>query len=268
VFEQCRARDAEARSRGVVLLPGVGFDVVPTDCLAQALAKALPGAVRLELAFQALGSLSRGTGKTMVEHLGRGVQVRHCGRLETVPAGSLQKTVALGAKLRRVVAIGWGDVATAYYSTGIGDITVYMSLSPKQVRGMKMVELLRPLLRLRPVIRLLQAIVGRTMTGPGEEARERGHVEIWGQATAADGRAVEGRARTPEGYKATAIASVACVRRVLAGEAASGYQTPSSSFGADMVHSLPGFEMEIGPVREGPIDRGGGQALAMPVSSC
>jgi short subunit dehydrogenase-like uncharacterized protein len=74
VFEACKARDAEARARGVVVMPGVGFDVVPSDCLARALAEALPGAVKLELAFQALGSMSRGTMKTMMEHVGHGVR--------------------------------------------------------------------------------------------------------------------------------------------------------------------------------------------------
>ena len=33
VFEALAARDAEAKSRGVMLLSGVGFDVVPSDCL-------------------------------------------------------------------------------------------------------------------------------------------------------------------------------------------------------------------------------------------
>jgi short subunit dehydrogenase-like uncharacterized protein len=147
VFEACKARDAEARARGVVVMPGVGFDVVPSDCLARALAEALPGAVKLELAFQALGSMSRGTMKTMMEHVGHGVQVRRGGKIETVPAGSLQQTIEFSGKRRTVVAIGWGDVSTAYHSTGIGDITVSMTMPPAQLRGLKVLTLLGPLLR-------------------------------------------------------------------------------------------------------------------------
>ena len=33
VFAHCHALDAEAKQRGIVVLPGSGFDVVPTDCL-------------------------------------------------------------------------------------------------------------------------------------------------------------------------------------------------------------------------------------------
>jgi short subunit dehydrogenase-like uncharacterized protein len=250
VFERCKARDAEARDRGVVLLPGVGFDVVPSDCLARAVAEALPGAVRLEMAFRALGALSRGTTKTMIEHLGEGVEVRRGGRIERVPAGSLVREVEFDGKPRKVVAIGWGDVSTAHHSTGIGDITVSMALPPAQLRGMKIAAMLGPLLRRPTVIKVLQAIVDRTMTGPSEQLREGGHASLWAQATAADGRTVEGRLRTPEGYKTTAITALACVRKLLTGQVRAGYQTPASAFGVELIRELPGFVLEVGAVRE------------------
>lgn len=248
VFEACKARDAEARQRGVVVMPGVGFDVVPSDCLARAVADALPDAVRLEMAFRGLGGISRGTMKTMIEHLGEGVQVRRGGKLETVEAGSLQRTVVLDGKPRRVAAISWGDVSTAFTSTGIPDITVSMALPPAQARGMKLLRLLGPLLRRRGVIRALQAIVERTRTGPGQEAREAGRSDLWALATAADGRTVEGRLRAPEGYKTTVITSLLCVQRVLAGSAPAGYQTPATAFGVGLIRGLPGFELEVGAV--------------------
>ena len=106
VFEACRGRDEEAKMRGVVVMPGVGFDVVPSDCLARALAEALPGAVRLELAIRSPGSLSRGTLKTMLEQVGRGTQVRRGGQLKTVAADALQKTIEFDGKPRTTVAIG------------------------------------------------------------------------------------------------------------------------------------------------------------------
>jgi len=249
VFEACKARDAEARRAGVVVLPGVGFDVVPTDGLARALVEALPGAVRLELAFMALGSMSRGTMKTMVEHLGEGAQVRRGGKIQAIPAGSLVRTVELGGKPRTVVAIGWGDVSTAMHSTGIGDITTYMALPPGQLRGMRALSKLGPLLRRPGVIRVLQAIVGRLVTGPDERVRESQHAEIWGHATAVDGSHVEGRLRTPEGYKTTVLTALACVRRLLADGVEAGYQTPASAFGVGLIRSLPGFELEIGVVQ-------------------
>jgi len=249
VFEACKARDAEARARGVVVLPGVGFDVVPSDCLGRALVEALPGAVRLELAFMALGSMSRGTLKTMIEHLGEGAQVRRGGEIQTVPMGSLRRVVELCGKPRTAVAIGWGDVSTAQHSTGIGEITTYMVLPPAQLRSFKLLGLLGPLLRRPGVIRLLQAIVGRTVTGPGERARESAHAELWAHVTAVDGSHVEGRLRTPEGYKTTVLTALACVRRLIADGVAPGYHTPSSAFGVGLVRGLPGFELEVGAVQ-------------------
>lgn len=259
VFEACKARDGEARRAGIVVLPGVGFDVVPTDCLARALIEALPGGVRLELALMALGSMSRGTMKTMVEHLGEGAQVRRGGKIQAVPAGSLQKTVELLGKPRRAVAIGWGDVSTAMHSTGIGDITTYMALPPAQLRGLGLMARLGPLLRRPGVIRVLQAIVGRLVTGPDEATRESSQAEIWGHVTAVDGSHVEGRLRTPEGYKTTVITSLACVRRLLADGVEAGYQTPASAFGVGLIRALPGFELEIGEVQAA-AQRGAGPA--------
>ncbi len=249
VFEACKARDAEAKARGVVVMPGVGFDVVPSDCLARALCEALPGAVRLELAFMALGSMSRGTLKTMLEQVGHGAQVRRGGKIETIAAGSLHKVIEFSGKPRTAVAIGWGDVSTAMHSTGIGDITTYMAMPPSQLRGLKVMSALAPVLRRPTVVRLLQAIVGRTVTGPGEAVRNSAHAELWGHVTALDGSSVEGRLRTPEGYKTTVITALACVRRLLADGAEPGYHTPSSAFGAGLVRLLPGFELEVGPVR-------------------
>lgn len=251
VFEACRARDAEARARGVLVLPGVGFDVVATDCLARMLAAALPDATKLDMAFQAPLAVGPGTIKTILEHLGAGVQVRRGGRIETVQIGALGRTLTFDGKPWEVSAISWGDVATAYHSTGIPDITVSMALVPAQRRWMAMVTRLSPLLRRTLVIRALQAIVTRTQKGPGEAVRKRGHVNVWAQVTAADGRTVEGRLRTPEAYKTTVMTTLACVGRVLGGEAPAGYHTPSTAFGADLIRGLPGFALAIGPVQPG-----------------
>src|SRR5512134_836166 len=79
VFEALAARDAEARASGVMLLPGCGFDVVPSDCLAVHLKRRMPEARRLALAYGGVGRLSRGTATTAIEGLGRGGLVRRGG---------------------------------------------------------------------------------------------------------------------------------------------------------------------------------------------
>ena len=146
VFEGCARRDADAKGAGIVVLPGVGFDVVPSDCLAASLKEALPTATSLELAFGGGAGLSRGTAKTMVAGLGMGGAVRRGGKIRTVPLAHAVLTVPYRDKPRLSVSIPWGDVSTAYRSTGIGDIVVYRSAPASQIRGMKVARYLGPLL--------------------------------------------------------------------------------------------------------------------------
>lgn len=85
VFEAIAARDQDAAGRDVMLLPGVGFDVVPSDCLALHLKERLPTAEHLALGFDALNSMSPGTALTVVENIDAGGLVRRDGELERVP---------------------------------------------------------------------------------------------------------------------------------------------------------------------------------------
>src|SRR3712207_3296995 len=125
VFEALAARDAQARAAGVMLMPGVGFDVVPTDCLAAHLKRRLPSATRLALGFEAAGRLSRGTARTVIENLGAGGLVRQGGELKRVPAAWRTRVIDFGAGPRTAMTIPWGGVVTAYHSTGIPTIEVY-----------------------------------------------------------------------------------------------------------------------------------------------
>ncbi len=90
VFEELRRYDRAARASGVMVLPGAGFDVVASDCLAAHLARRLPGATRLWFAFAGLDIGSRGTVRTLVEEAGRGVRVRRGGVIREVAPGSLE----------------------------------------------------------------------------------------------------------------------------------------------------------------------------------
>jgi short subunit dehydrogenase-like uncharacterized protein len=134
VFERLAARDREARARGIMLLPGAGFDVVPTDCLAVHLARRLPGSSELVLAFESAGGISRGTAGTIVEHMGAGSLVRRNGELQHVPLGQNTRMVDFGGGERLTVAHPWGDLSTAWRSTGIPNITVYRATSRAELR--------------------------------------------------------------------------------------------------------------------------------------
>ena len=157
-----------------MLLPGTGFDVVPSDCLAAHLKARLPDATRLTLAFESSGGLSRGTATTMVENISRGGAIRRGGRITPVPAGWKTIRVDLGKGPVEVTTIPWGDVATAWYSTGIPDIEVYTRTNARLRAGLKASRYLGWLLASGPVQRMLKARIQRAIPGPGETARARG----------------------------------------------------------------------------------------------
>ena len=243
VIEAVLARDAEARAAKVALVPAVGFDVVPSDCLAALLHRKLPSAVRLELAFRSHGRPSPGTLKTMVENLPRGTRARRGGKL--VAIDPLIRTVPFPRSgPRQAMAIPWGDLATAYRSTGIPDITVYMAMGDRALRLARLQRLFAPLVGLAPVQAFLKRRIERRVRGPGREERERGSVELWGRVEDARGNFAEGTMVVPEGYQFTAEAALACVRRVRAG-IAPGAWTPSLAFGPDFAVSLPGVTAQI-----------------------
>ncbi len=241
VFEACFARDADARAAGVAVLPGVGLDVVPSDCLAARCKERLPSATSLELALASRGGPSGGTLKTSIEGVAGGGRVRRAGRIERVPMAHAVRKVPFADKPRTCMAIPWGDVSTAWHSTRIPDITVFMAASPLQARMSRLSWIAAPFLRQPFVLRALQRQIGKRMRGPTPDERRTGRVELWGRAS--DGqRSVELTMTTPEGYTFTAESSLMAVQRALGGGLV-GALTPSQAFGAGFAESLPGVTL-------------------------
>jgi short subunit dehydrogenase-like uncharacterized protein len=249
VFEHVHTNDARWRGAGITVIPGVGFDVVPSDCLAAMLARELPSATHLRMAFKSKrGKMSPGTTKTMVEGLARGGMIRREGRLTPVPQAYRVETLPFADGDHLAVTIPWGDVSTAYYSTGIPNIEVYLGTSAEQLRQMKMIRYLGPILGLGPVQSYLKRQVGKKVKGPTPEQREADETQLWGEVTDASRNRVTLRMRTPEGYTLTADSALASTLKILQGNVPAGALTPSKAFGADFVKSLPGVEV-YGPDR-------------------
>ena len=240
VFERAQAQDRAARAAGSVVCPGAGFDVVPTDCLALTLKEALPEANALALGFDSRGAPSRGSARTMIEGLGHGGCVRRAGRLVRVPLAYRERRVDFGAGEKSAMTIPWGDVSTAFYTTGIPDIEVYVPLSAVAIRRLRRLNFVRPLLGLGLVQRALKALVGRQPRGPDAGARAAAPMYVWGEARAADGRTRSARVVTANGYTFTADAALGIVARLLSAPAAAGVTTPARLMGAHYVETLPG----------------------------
>lgn len=239
VFALCHRADARARERGIVVAPGTGFDVVPTDCVAAQLKQCLPDATHLVLAFEAGGGPSPGTAKTSVEGLAKGGRARRDGKLVEVPLGWKAREFRRGEQVRTAMTIPWGDVYTAYISTGIPNIQTYMTVSPATIRRVRRLRWLKPLLGLGPIQAWLKRRAGTT-AGPDASRRERSGCTVWGEVRNAAGAQAQLMLSAPNGYELTATASVGMVRRLLSQPAAGGFYTPSLLMGADYVLSLPG----------------------------
>jgi short subunit dehydrogenase-like uncharacterized protein len=242
VFEAIAALDGRARQSGVMLLPGVGFDVVPSDCLAAHLQARLPSAKKLTLAVQGDGGLSRGTLRTLVENLGTPGAVRIDGEIRRVPPAWKTRKIDFGDGPSLAVTIPWGDVSTAWYSTGIPNIEVYAAVSKGVRRLLVAARFLAWLARSRPLRDYLRRRVDAGPLGPSADERARSRSRVWGEATdGAGGRAVS-RLSGPNAYSLTAELAVAAAALVCEGRVRPGFQTPSRVFGA-------GFVLEHGMTR-------------------
>lgn len=244
-------RAEAARQAGVSLLPGVGFDVVPSDCLAARLAAALPGAVELTLAFAtAGGGWSPGTLKTAIESLPGAGAMRRDGRIVPVPLARDVRQIDFADRRRWAMAIPWGDVSTAYHSTGIPNIRVYTAVPPRSLRRLRLLAPLLPIAGLGPVKRFLARQVDRRVHGPSARARETARTHLWGEVRDAAGATATATLEVPEAYAFTAVSAVESVKRVLAGQVPPGAWTPSRAFGPHYVEELPG--VTAGPLHLSP----------------
>ncbi len=246
VFESIFARDAELKNARIVAMPGVGMDVTPTDCLAAMLKRELPSATHLKLVLNWRNAkLSPGTAKTMVEGISQGGLVRKDGKIVSVPPAWKADSFPFSENdSLSAVTIPWGDVATAYYSTGIPDIEVYLAVSEKQIKQMKMPVPVRWLIGLKPIQAIIKKQIERRVTGPNDEQRARGEVLIYSVVGDDAGNTAAMRLRTAEGYTLTAESAVKTAIRVASGEIQPGAKTPSMAFGADFVLELTGSRLE------------------------
>jgi hypothetical protein len=148
VLEGAHRFDADAKAAGVVLCPGAGFDVVPTDCIALMLKKALPKATELALGFEFSGrQMSAGTAKTLVEGLGKSGKIRRAGRIVDCPLGRGLRRIDFGRGAKLAMPIPWGDVASAFHTTGIPDITVFTPISPLSLAIARLTNAAGPVLQ-------------------------------------------------------------------------------------------------------------------------
>lgn len=239
VYESLFDLDSAARKSNVMLLPGVGFDIVPTDCLAANLKSKLKDAVYLRLAFLTKGSVSSGTARSAIEQMPKGSKVRREGFILKIEHFSLKMPVIFEVEPVMVYAIPWGDVFTAYLSTAIPNIEVYTNVGS----GGPLLEKIAPAFKWIDSVgatSLLAKGLSRFINGPDKHTRETAKVLLWGRVENARGKTVEMRLQTSEAYEFTVESALLAVDNVLRGKFKKGFMTPSLVFGKDFVTKVPG----------------------------
>lgn len=235
VLDAIAARHAEAKRRGVMLLPAAGFDVVPSDCLATHVARRLPHATRLAIGIRGLAMATRGSVKTFVELPASSPRIRRDGVLVDITPGSVERTFDYGDGPRASLAVSWGDLAAAYYSTGIPNVEVYFEATPWLRAAHMNARWAGWLLATPPWQAWLKVLASFAPEGPTEAERARVSMVIVAEAEDAAGRRAAARLRTPEAYTFTGTTAAEVARRVLAGDVEPGFQTPGRHFGPDFV---------------------------------
>jgi short subunit dehydrogenase-like uncharacterized protein len=161
-----------------------------------------------------------------------------------IAPGSLERTFDFGSGPTPAVAVSWGDLATAFSTTGILDIETYFAATPA-VRAMVAAErFLGPALAMPPTCTLLGVLSGQLPDGPHAAERASHSAVIVAEAEHPCGRVVRARLRTPEAYSLTAHTAVAIVGEVVKGNYEPGFQTPARLFGADYILRFDGVSRE------------------------
>lgn len=240
VFELAQSLNAQANEAGIVLCPGVGFDVVPTDCVALKLKELMPDATHLSLGFDSAAGFSPGTAKTSIEGMADGGKVRVNGKITTVKLAHSVKQIDFGRGTKNAMTIPWGDVSTAYHTTGIPNIETYIPAPKAMVFGSRLANLFRPLLGLALVQNFMKAQIDKKVKGPTEAERKRLSTYVWGKATNAKGATKTVRVKTAHPYELTIITAQAIASHLAGRTNVAGATTPAQLMGSGYVETLPG----------------------------
>ncbi len=243
VFELIKTYGEKAKSAGIMLMPGTGFDVVPTDCMAVKLKKQMPDAIGLKIAFATMGGgVSHGTASTVASRLGEKSLRRENGKLVPVAFGKNGMWVDFGVKNLFTMSIPWGDVSTAYESTGIPNIESFISMKPWIYKLLKFQGLINWLLRTKFIRKYIQQKIDSKPAGPNEEQRKNAYTLVWAEVKNQKGKSLTYKLQTPDGYTLTAIASLLIAKKVLSGNFKAGYQTPAMVYGENLIFEIEGVK--------------------------
>ena len=233
-------RDEEFRRANIMVMPAVGYDVVPTDCLNVYVADKISQPTQLTVIINGSytaadgAQTSRGTLKSGLEMLGRPLLKRENGKMVAMATPELIYRNENGRE-QTLLQIPWADMITSYISTGIPNIEVF------QVQDGQLPKWL---------LRVAQADAGRRVLGwmidnfapegPSPDAQENRQTRIVSTVSNAIGETASAALITPEAYVLTFHSTLIIAQRVIDGQWEPGFQTVGAVYGPDLVLEVPG----------------------------
>jgi short subunit dehydrogenase-like uncharacterized protein len=218
VYRLAERMGAQAAQAGVMLLPGVGWDVVPTDCLAMHVARRVQNPQALSVALQISGSMSRGSAMSVSEIMGAGLMARVNGQLLATPDAQ-PRYFDFGQGPALCAPLSFGDLVTGWRSTAIPNIAMYVHITGEAFP---------------------EGDLSQLPDGPSIQEREGHRARAVAEVVDADGTVERSVIETVNGYSYTPLAAVEAARRVLGGERRAGFETPARVFGVAFAQSIAG----------------------------
>ena len=269
IFEALQRYDEAAKEKGIMILPGAGYDVVPSDCLALYLKNKMPFAKYLELAIMTKGGgISHGTAQSIIENISKKGAIRLDGKISKVPHAYASRhdisfpfrNVMSKSQKRHDISKGYtgvtvplGDLFSAFISTGIPNITTYFIVKPAMVKWMKLLNYFGWLFANPLTHNFAKNKITKNQPGPTEEQRNTAQSYVWGEVSTVDSRQltvdnkeksepVRAILKLPDAYTLTALTSLKIIEKILSGNFKAGYQTPATAYGEELIMEIEGVE--------------------------
>ena len=212
VFRALYDLDQQAKQAGVSIIPGVGFGVVATNCLARHVSEAVGGAEHLEVASRvASAQPGPGAAATMQENLPYGGWIRQDGQLAPQEFFTGVTTIGFPDGPCEAMPVPTGDLEAAFHATGAPNVVAY-AVSP-------------------PVLDSPDSPDGEALVPSAY--RSFG----WARATGHDGSRAEAWLETGDSYTFTPAAAIRAVEETL-GRSRRGALSPAAAFGANFAFTI------------------------------
>lgn len=217
-YQLAESLDQEAKAAGIQIISGAGL-FVSYDALVVHLSKLIAEPEYLSVGFRHYGGFSKGSVLSSKNIADLGILIRKNGDIIHNPHPE-SKTFSFGEQQVECIPTPLGGIILSYKSTGIPNIEEYFSLK-------------------LPVNELPDLTAGNLHGGPTKEERAAGRNGISAEITGRDGKVVKAYVDAPSGYDLTPLSVVAIAHRILKEDFKTGYQSPGSAYGEEILNDIP-----------------------------